>query len=589
MQMGNSNLRGLSRNIKSVIRDLRGLTMKKHLILVSLALCFVPIVSIRGSDSPSIDQLQQRLFGVSTLYGVKEVYPQVQLEIIEEGTEELRSSSKIGSLVRKDLKEQIIQALEEADIKVAEKFDTTSADSPLSLNITVMAKVTGQTSSPVYTAFVCTEALQPITLSRDVNIRSLTRTWPMIPMGLITRNILLLNSQTIETSIKKEVARQTNSFTGDFVAANPKPVSRNAVDVDVASLRKTLFEEGPKNRYGLRIKPEDSCLIAIERLCESGSAEAVTTLREFLTHNRMDRKLKQHALVALGQIATEPATDAIGEFEAWSRKRFEEPQVFLFGLQESAIDHFAPYHVGPLAQTTDEKNRTWSLLPLNRYGQVDLWLTSLIEKDLGSEPIFLDVPGMPQPRRISETTWDIKCQLQIKGDSLRIVCDNKTYESRISDHLKDADKDGLPDIVETRLLTDPHNPDSDKDGLPDGIDSNPLTPKHSKTDDITEIRQAVFSVLFATCSSQNAMVIVDREDFANQEYYGFGGVVLRAPKSRDGFVNVTSINIKYQSDDAATATISDWEGSEAASVHEAKLKKITGKWIVVDFRLTLIS
>jgi hypothetical protein len=202
--------------------------MKKHLILVSLALCFVPILSMRGSDSPSIDQLQQRLFGISTLHGVKEVYPQVQLEIIEEGTEELSSSFRIESLVRNDLKEQIIQALEKADIKVAEKYDTTSTDAPLSLNITVLVKVTGQSSSPVYTAFVCTEALQPITLSRDVNIRSLTRTWPMIPMGLVTRNMLSLNSRTIEASVRKEVTRQTNNFISDFLAANPKPVSRSS-------------------------------------------------------------------------------------------------------------------------------------------------------------------------------------------------------------------------------------------------------------------------------------------------------------------------------------------------------------------------
>jgi hypothetical protein len=39
----------------------------------------------------------------------------------------------------------------------------------------------------------------------------------------------------------------------------------------------------------------------------------------------------------------------------------------------------------------------------------------------------------------------------------------------------------------------------------------------------------------------------------------------------------------------ATATISDWEGNLAASGHQAKLKKLHGKWVVVEFKMTWIS
>ncbi len=588
MQMGDSNLIGLSRNIKSVIRDLRGLTMNKHLILVSLVLCFVSTVSQAGANSRSIDRLQEMLFGVSTLKGIKEVNPWVRLEIIKEGATELSTPSKFESLIQKDLKEQVIKTLEKTGINITDKLGITSSDSPLSLNVTVFIKVTN-TPSVNYAVFVYTEAKQSITLSRDNTIRSFSRTWPMNPMGLYNRNMFILNPQTLEKTVKDEVDRQVNFFISDFLAANPKPVSRSAVGVDIAALRKTLFEEDSGIHYGLRVRDEDLRLQAIKQLDMAGSKEAVNVLLEFLTHNRMDLQLKQHALTALGQIGTASAIEAVQQFDDWSKKRYAEPQLFQMGLQQSTIDHFAPYSVEPLAQTTDSENKTWALVPLNRYGKVDLWLTSLNEDNQWSGPIFLNFPEMPEPRRLSETTWNIQCRLQVEGDSLKIECDNKTYESQISGHLKDTDKDGLPDIVEARLLTDPHNPDSDEDGVPDGEDSNPLTPRHKQTDDITEIRQAVFSVLFATSNSQNAIVIVDRDDFAKQEYYGFGGVVLRAPKHRRGFVNVTSINIKYQSDDAATATIGDWEGSEAASTHEAKLQKINDKWIVVEFRMTMIS
>ena len=153
----------------------------------------------------------------------------------------------------------------------------------------------------------------------------------------------------------------------------------------------------------------------------------------------------------------------------------------------------------------------------------------------------------------------------------------------------DSDKDGLPDSVEACLLTDLRNPDSDKDGLPDGKDSNPLTPKHSDANDVMEIRQAVFSALCATGNSQDAVVIVDRGDFAKQEYYGFGGVVLRLPEIRTGFINIVAIMVKIESPTSATATIADYEGPLAASGHEAKLKKINGKWVVVEFKMTWIS
>ena len=192
---------------------------------------------------------------------------------------------------------------------------------------------------------------------------------------------------------------------------------------------------------------------------------------------------------------------------------------------------------------------------------------------------------MPEIQNLRKTIWN----LNVEGESFKITYDGKTFESKISEQLKDTDKDGLPDIVEAKFLTDAKNPDSDGDGIADGKDTNPLTPKQRDVNDTTEIRQAVFSVLFATTSSRNAVVVVGRDEFAKQEYYCFSGAVLRASESRRGFVNLTSIDIRYQSENAATVWISDWEGEEAASIHEAKLKKINGKWVVVEFVMIMIS
>jgi len=317
----------------------------------------------------------------------------------------------------------------------------------------------------------------------------------------------------------------------------------------------------------------------------------IESLRKWLTSHYPSYHFRRRALLTLADIGTKPAIDAIREFENWSKKRFIEPPAFQFGEKDWAIYTFVPHQLTPLAKTTDEKNRTWAIFQWERYGIVDTWLTRAIEKEKWSQPILLYLPLLPtlSPYRNTGLKWDDECSFQIKNDSIKIVVDKQIWESRISDHLADLDKDGLTDLVEARLLTDPNNPDSDKDGLPDGKDSNPLTPRHSDSNDITEIRQAVFSFLFATSNSQDALVIVGGADFAKQEYYGFGGFVLHSPTIRRGFVNITGIQVNLKSPDTATATISDWEGNLAASGHQAKLKKLHGKWVVVEFNMTWIS
>ncbi len=562
--------------------------MRKYLISVIVCICFISTVSQSQPPNMNVDMLQNMLFGVSTLKGVQEVYPQVQIEVLEAAaTQELRSSSKIGTLVRNDIYEQVVQDLKKAGIKIAQDSKMDSENAPLSLNITIFIKVAAA-DPPIYNAFIYTEGLQSVRLGRENSIRSFSRTWPMQPMALTTRNMLVLNASKLEDTVKEEVAKQINTFINDFTQANPNAVPRNAAGVDIESLRKTLLKDDPRTRYGA-IRNNDPSLQAVQKLESAGSEEAISVLLEFLTNNKMDRKLKQHALTSLGKIGTEPAIEAIKKFEDWSQKRYTAPQPFYMGLQEFAIDHFASLEAKPLIQTKDQDNKTWALIILGRYGGLDLWLTSLFEKNVWSEPIFLNLPDFSGLSMSGTEREKAIGKLQVEGDTLKITYNNVTHETRISDQLKDTDKDGLTDFAEARFLTDPKNHDSDGDGVPDGKDSNPLTPKHKETNDMTEIRQAVFSALFATTSSQNTIVIVDRDEFAKQEYYGFAGAVLQAPKSRDGFVNVTSIDIKYQSDTDATASISDWEGSLAASGHEVKLKRIHGKWVVVEFGMTWIS
>ncbi|MHC4335403.1 MAG: HEAT repeat domain-containing protein [Planctomycetota bacterium] len=357
------------------------------------------------------------------------------------------------------------------------------------------------------------------------------------------------------------------------------PSMLSAADSDLRSLRKILLKEDSSLDGTFRVRGEHPRLRAIQQLEADGSAKAVAILKDFLTTHGSERKLKQHTLTALGRIGTPEAIDAILKFEYWSQKRFAQPPPFKLGKTENAIDHFANYYLDPVAKASDETGKTWAIFPWSRYGKQDIWLTCSEKKGLWSEPTLVDLPGMPYLVRTSDRAFDKKCQLQIEGDLVTVTCDGKTIKTSISKSLADSDNDGLPDIAEERFLTDPNKPDSDKDGIADGNDSNPLTPRHEDSNDAVEMRQAVFSVLFATCGSRDAIVVVDKGDSPKQEYYGFAGAVLR----------LVELSLKLESPTSATARISDWEGSEAASTHKAKLKKVNGKWVVVEFMLTRIS
>jgi hypothetical protein len=375
------------------------------------------------------------------------------------------------------------------------------------------------------------------------------------------------------------------------------PVIRNLEQIRLKPLRRTLFNEQRNIRYGFNAPEDKPRFEAIKKLQQIGSYTAVSILRDFLTNNEMDKQLKQKALIALGQLGTRKAIKSIKKFEDWSQKRFEHPLPFKFGKVQSPIDHIADGKTRPFVETIDKNEKTWAIIlraihiDPNQGFKAEFWLTSKNENDNNSweEPILLDMANMPELIIKPSELYHIKRSLIVQNDIIKIIYDGKELETTITGSLKDSDEDFLPDIKETKLRTDPQNPDCDNDSIPDGKDSNPFTPRHKKKDDVVEIRQAIFSILLATSPSRRTISIIDKGDFARQEYYGYSGFVLRLPETRQGSINITQIEVKLESTDTATAFICDWEGMLAASVHEAKLKKIYGKWVVVEFKMTMIS
>ena len=95
---------------------------------------------------------------------------------------------------------------------------------------------------------------------------------------------------------------------------------------------------------------------------------------------------------------------------------------------------------------------------------------------------------------------------------------------------QDSDGDGLTDIMEKRLGTDPQNADSDGDGLSDSEDRNPLAPPRPPITDEEKIMVASFEALYAF-ESYNAWpcVIETPKGMRPLEFFGLNGRLFALP------------------------------------------------------------
>ncbi|MBE3096862.1 MAG: HEAT repeat domain-containing protein [Planctomycetes bacterium] len=360
-------------------------------------------------------------------------------------------------------------------------------------------------------------------------------------------------------------------------------------DDELKALRQSLARPA---EYGL---PKKS-LPAVERLVEIGSAEAVQILYESLTDPHVSRNIKLHALPGLGRIGSKEALKAYEDYQAWTAK-FPPDRPFEFGPHESPSDHFADQDLAPLVKWnagSGQTQREFAAFRWGRYGETRLWLVSRAPSGTWDTPGLLAMSAGDAGRigKAEHLTGVYDAgRLALKGDHIDLTLEPQTEAD-------DADKDGVPDAVEVMLGTDPNKADSDGDGARDGNDSNPLTPRPAQVSEDMEIRQAAFLALFGTSSTHDAANIAwgagakgpaEIPEWARQEYYGMGGYVLRSQRIRQGWVNITSIDIKRKSATEALVTIGDYEGNTAASSHEIVVKRLGRLWVPVSVRMTMIS
>ncbi len=180
---------------------------------------------------------------------------------------------------------------------------------------------------------------------------------------------------------------------------------------------------------------------------------------------------------------------------------------------------------------------------------------------------------------------------------------------------KDTDGDGLTDLVELRLGTDPNRRDTDGDGVPDALDPCPNAASRALNDDEKIVAACVEARFFGlTDESPAVLTVAGVKPF---QLYGYPSTIMWSPPEKRkaakwipphrglasvyaGGVNLIEIlppgdqqhdpMIQYgKNHKSATTLIRRYSGGLNGEGIEVKLIKIGNEWFVVDMRLQYVS
>ena len=136
-----------------------------------------------------------------------------------------------------------------------------------------------------------------------------------------------------------------------------------------------------------------------------------------------------------------------------------------------------------------EKNRYWAIGSSNFFGFNEFWISSSTDNINWSKPHFTGIPAgyaqyvcsLKYDTLIIKELWQNQKNEDWYAYHRNEHLSNKQeFKVSITDLKLDSDRDGLLDIAEKILLTNPQYSDTDNDGKADGFDQNPLAAPSTK-------------------------------------------------------------------------------------------------------------
>ncbi|MBB6049944.1 PQQ-binding-like beta-propeller repeat protein [Armatimonas rosea] len=243
----------------------------------------------------------------------------------------------------------------------------------------------------------------------------------------------------------------------------------------------------------------------------------------------------------------------------------------------------------------DTKGRTWMLFysSILGYGTA-LFMVERRGTEWGT-PLFTGI-GTTGRDEFPKTFRGIPLDKLLASEWIKLFPDDPTIR-------KDTDGDGLTDLAEARLGTDPKKADTDGDDLRDAVDPCPLVARRPQGDTEQILAACIEAWLFAQ-ENQADPVIVSTTDTIPFEVYSNEGQVLWEKRgnslwrSRVGIYRIGNVFLDFKSPDGPTGqrivygpdrqtaqvVLLPDDGSCIMGHGTFTLKKIDGEWFVVDWQ-----
>ena len=269
-----------------------------------------------------------------------------------------------------------------------------------------------------------------------------------------------------------------------------------------------------------------------------------------------------------------------------------------------------------IAEKTGADGRKWGLLESGALGNAgDLWLAEKVN-NVWSSPLFTGVstrgisrwvnPPRPDPKFAGKTAKEL-----VSGAWFTTLVGNKELS-------KDSDNDGLTDIEEHRLGTNPFKADTDGDGVPDGIDPCPNAAPRPLSD-AEQILAAAFEARYHFDNSEGPALLYAPKGLRPFEIVGRRGPVLWVTENPDtskqwglpleqcyeygvAFIRFSGDprNAEKQSWDQraikwnksrteATISLSTYFGGLNGTGYSVVVRKFGNNWIVVSMHMDYVS
>lgn len=413
----------------------------------------------------------------------------------------------------------------------------------------------------------------------------------------------------------------TGRRTPELVAAFRKCVSK-AIERDL--LTNLLATHGAPDQVvplfleALRKDPGSRDNTLLNYIAYSEHPDAVQYMIDQLKDPKAKRDRREVAYVNLARTGGKAGLEAVlaaRRSRTLLRPLEQRLELDKVGSKKKDLSHFEEYRRGTQSNLVDERmdkqGRTWGLLQSSVLGShSDLWIARKADGHW-VEPQFsgVSVQGVTssvEPKPPAPTVGGKTGKELAQGDWIGILPENPDLQ-------RDTDGDGLTDVAEQRLGTDPRNRDTDGDGDPDGIDPWPNAPPR-KLSDAEQVLAAAFEARYHFADGESPAIFFAEGGMQSFEMVGWAGPVIwrSAEEHKDrplplakyywqgvGFLRFRTVSegkdwttkcIRWNGDHTeAYVLISTYYGGLQGTGYGIKLRKSGQQWVVIWMEMEYIS